>query len=201
MTDLWGLKPRLFNWDCAVATPQAFLKSVTDPAIPYPSSALFCRMCPPPDDDILTVCTLRLAISSTAQHAGVTDCMLSDAQTLPSSMNTCHVYCILCIRRDATAASRTRWTPPRSPATTYFLNRRKCALVAFSHDIVSCPADIAINYTLPYEVSSTPGSCDDYLPNDSVFNRFIWTIGFLARNGFYVLIDNRAFLCSTPCSS
>jgi hypothetical protein len=29
------------------------------------------------------------------------------------------------------------------------------------------------------------------LPVDSVFNRFIWNIGFLARNGFYILIDNR----------
>lgn len=50
---------------------------------------------------------------------------------------------------------------------------------------------MAINNMLPYEVKSNPASCGDYLPTDSVFNRFIWNIGFLARNGFYILIDNR----------
>lgn len=39
MKDLWTLKPRVFNWDCAAVTPQAFLQSVTDPAVPFPSSA------------------------------------------------------------------------------------------------------------------------------------------------------------------
>lgn len=39
MKDLWGLKPRVFNWDCAVVSPQTFVKSVTDPAVSFPSSA------------------------------------------------------------------------------------------------------------------------------------------------------------------
>jgi hypothetical protein len=49
MKDLWGLKPRVFNWECAEVSPQTFVKSVTDPAVPYASSAtmpthaLLCR--------------------------------------------------------------------------------------------------------------------------------------------------------------
>ncbi len=34
------------------------------------------------------------------------------------------------------------------------------------------------------------GMINDYLPNDSTFNRFLWVVNFFARNGFYVLIDN-----------
>lgn len=39
MKDLWGLKPRVFNWECAAVSPQTFVKSVTDPAVPFASSA------------------------------------------------------------------------------------------------------------------------------------------------------------------
>lgn len=35
-----------------------------------------------------------------------------------------------------------------------------------------------------------PGMINDYLPNDSTFNRFLWVINFFAKNGFYILIDN-----------
>lgn len=87
MKDLWGLRPRMFDWQCEVASAQAFLRSVTDPVVNYPS-------------------------------------------------------------------------------------------------------DFPIDYTLPYDVPSSPGSCGDYLPQNSVFSRFIWQIGFLARNGMYVLIEN-----------
>ena len=52
-------------------------------------------------------------------------------------------------------------------------------------------ADFSVNMTFPYDVPTSVGSCGDYLPVDSVFNRFIWNIGFLVRNGFYVLVDNR----------
>ena len=33
--DLWGLKPRTFNWECALVSAQTFLQSVTDPAVPF----------------------------------------------------------------------------------------------------------------------------------------------------------------------
>lgn len=33
--------------------------------------------------------------------------------------------------------------------------------------------------------------CNSYLPSDSVFNRFIYVVQFLARNGIYVLLDNQ----------
>lgn len=62
-------------------------------------------------------------------------------------------------------------------------------------------AEFRIDYELPYDVSSSPGSCGDYLPENSVFNRFIWQIGFLARNGFYILIDNRACLLTQRLSN
>lgn len=34
------------------------------------------------------------------------------------------------------------------------------------------------------------GMVNDYLPNASTFNRFLWVVNFFAKNGFYVLIDN-----------
>lgn len=33
-------------------------------------------------------------------------------------------------------------------------------------------------------------TCNDYLPNDTTLNRFLWVVNFFAKNGFYVLIDN-----------
>ena len=36
----------------------------------------------------------------------------------------------------------------------------------------------------------TPGMCDNYFPNDTTLNRFLWVVNFFAKNGFYVLIDN-----------
>lgn len=35
-----------------------------------------------------------------------------------------------------------------------------------------------------------PGFSNEYLPNDSTFNRYVWVVNFFAKNGFYVLIDN-----------
>jgi hypothetical protein len=54
---------------------------------------------------------------------------------------------------------------------------------------VTVPAGL----TIPAQVSPPtriPGECDDYLPNDTTLNRFLWVINFFAKNGFYVLIDN-----------
>lgn len=41
----------------------------------------------------------------------------------------------------------------------------------------------AVNPKLGYEPNMPPGTCDYYLPNDSVFNRFLFVINFYARNG------------------
>jgi hypothetical protein len=38
---------------------------------------------------------------------------------------------------------------------------------------------------------STPGICNGYLPEDSTFNRFVYTVQFLARNKFYIMLDNQ----------
>ncbi len=49
--------------------------------------------------------------------------------------------------------------------------------------------DVAIP-PLPYPPQREPGMCNSYLPNTSTLDRFIWTVRFFAKNGFYVLIDN-----------
>ena len=43
---------------------------------------------------------------------------------------------------------------------------------------------------LPSPPPHTAGQCNDYLPNDSVWNEFVWVAQFFARNGFYVLVDD-----------
>ncbi|KAK9830825.1 hypothetical protein WJX74_009052 [Apatococcus lobatus] len=39
---------------------------------------------------------------------------------------------------------------------------------------------------------SPPGTCNYYLPDDSVLSRFIYTVRFFAQNGFYVLLDDQS---------
>ena len=34
------------------------------------------------------------------------------------------------------------------------------------------------------------GVCNEFLPNDSVYSRFLYVVHSLAANGFYVVIDN-----------
>ena len=36
----------------------------------------------------------------------------------------------------------------------------------------------------------SPGTCNDYLPTTSTFDRFVWVVKFFTHNGFYVLADN-----------
>lgn len=43
---------------------------------------------------------------------------------------------------------------------------------------------------LSYAPTRGNNMCNDYLPNTSTMDRFIWIIDFFARNGFYVLIDD-----------
>lgn len=45
---------------------------------------------------------------------------------------------------------------------------------------------------LPFSPAHIAGSCNDYLPNDSTFARFLWNVHMLAANGMYVLIDDHS---------
>lgn len=52
---------------------------------------------------------------------------------------------------------------------------------------------IVSSQTIPPMLSPvvrTAGKTNEYLPNDSTLNRFLWTVNFFAKNGFYVLIGN-----------
>lgn len=53
-------------------------------------------------------------------------------------------------------------------------------------------AGLQVNSTLPFSPGHIAGSCDDYLPSDSTFNRFLWNVHMLAANGMYVVIDNHS---------
>lgn len=41
------------------------------------------------------------------------------------------------------------------------------------------------------------GQCNSYLPNDSVYTRFLYVIRYYARNGFYIILDNQLNLDTT----
>ncbi len=41
------------------------------------------------------------------------------------------------------------------------------------------------------------GTCNALVPNNSGYNRFLWSVKFLVDNGFLVLIDNHLNLDST----
>ncbi|GAX78958.1 hypothetical protein CEUSTIGMA_g6398.t1 [Chlamydomonas eustigma] len=36
----------------------------------------------------------------------------------------------------------------------------------------------------------SPNTCNQYLPEDTTLNRFVWVVQYLAHNGFYVIIDD-----------
>lgn len=66
-----------------------------------------------------------------------------------------------------------------------------------------------ISVSLPFPPSGgTAGICNSYLPSDTTFNRFMYVVQFLARNGFYLLLvrcpvayHRQGLLLITPCHS
>lgn len=48
-----------------------------------------------------------------------------------------------------------------------------------------------------FAVSSPSGTCNSYMPQQNTFDRFLWTVDYLARNGFYVMLDNQFNLDQT----
>lgn len=54
------------------------------------------------------------------------------------------------------------------------------------------PSAASISVALPFPPSGgQAGLCNSYVPADSTFNRFIYVVQFLARNGLYVILDNQ----------
>lgn len=53
-------------------------------------------------------------------------------------------------------------------------------------------AGVRVDSKLPFSPGHIAGSCNDYLPNDSTFARFLWNVHMLAANGMYVLIDDHS---------
>ncbi len=45
------------------------------------------------------------------------------------------------------------------------------------------------------------GICNEQLPNDSVYNRFLYVVRALAANGFYVLIDDHLSFDATAATN
>jgi hypothetical protein len=45
------------------------------------------------------------------------------------------------------------------------------------------------------------GICNEQLPNDSVYNRFLYVVRTLAANGFYVLIDDHLSFDATAATN
>ncbi|KAG1655305.1 hypothetical protein FOA52_007962 [Chlamydomonas sp. UWO 241] len=71
-----------------------------------------------------------------------------------------------------------------------------CRLPSFTEiaNSVTDPSDnVASGVTFPSPgawPSHSANTCNEYLPNSgSVFDRFVWVVNYLARNGFYVIID------------
>ena len=48
-----------------------------------------------------------------------------------------------------------------------------------------------------FAVSTPPGTCNSYMPQQNTLDRFLWTVDYLARNGLYVMLDNQFNLDQT----
>lgn len=84
------------------------------------------------------------------------------------------------------------YTKPKKIREDTFLTRKISLMFNGSTVLVlvserSNPLQVAPPTT--YGVS---GVCNDYVPNESIYNRFLYVVGYLARQGFYILIDNHA---------
>lgn len=59
---------------------------------------------------------------------------------------------------------------------------------------VTDPQDnVAAGRSFPSPVSwpaHSANTCNEYLPSDTTINRFVWVVQYLARNNFYVIIDD-----------
>ncbi len=80
-----------------------------------------------------------------------------------------------------------RWKNPSSLASN-------CTLHSFStiaYSVTDPQDDVPLDLDFPkldYWPVHERGRCNDYIPSDSVWNRFVWVVQFLARNGFYVIM-------------
>lgn len=54
----------------------------------------------------------------------------------------------------------------------------------------SPPPEGSVIPPLEFPPNGYGSGCNNYLPNDTTFNRFVWVVNYLAQNGFYVLLDN-----------
>lgn len=84
--------------------------------------------------------------------------------------------------------------PPRTKLST------KCGPLPTFAAIASSVIDPAVampagsSNAFPSPVSwpdhGNNSTCNSYLPHDTTINRFVWSVQYLARNGFFVIIDN-----------
>ncbi len=78
---------------------------------------------------------------------------------------------------------------PRNYAQNCTIANQAQIQASVTNPSVSVPSGTTIPPMLS-PPSRTAGRCNDYLPNDTTLNRFLWVVNFFAKNGFYVLIDN-----------
>lgn len=79
--------------------------------------------------------------------------------------------------------------PPRNFAQNCTLSTVEQIQANVTNPAVSIPKGTVIP-PLPYSPDRKAGVCNNYLPNSSTLDRFVWTAKFFAKNGFYVLVDN-----------
>ena len=79
------------------------------------------------------------------------------------------------------------------PARNYTQNCTVATQQAIQQNVTNPSVPVPPSKTIPpmiYAPTRKPGMCNDYIPNTSTLDRFLWVINFFAHNGFYVLIDN-----------
>ncbi|MBA2727273.1 MAG: cellulase family glycosylhydrolase [Parachlamydiaceae bacterium] len=67
------------------------------------------------------------------------------------------------------------------------------SLTAIQNSVTNPSVPVDPNNIIPPMIAPptrVAGQCNDYFPNDTTLNRFLWVVNFFAKNGFYVLIDN-----------
>lgn len=67
------------------------------------------------------------------------------------------------------------------------------SLAQIQASVTNPSVSIPSTKTIPPMIASpvrTDGKTNEYLPSNSTIDRFLWTINFFAKNGFYVLIGN-----------
>lgn len=90
---------------------------------------------------------------------------------------------------------------PQSFITNCTLPTRAQLQSSVTNPNITVPPNRGIPALNATAATAIPGTCNSYLPNDSLLNRFLYVVDFLATNELYVVLSNNVIADNTVTTS